>query len=77
MTKEDILAELNVRGYTITPIISGDTIHVILNSTTGIEPYTLPRSYSLAYTLYEVQLDCVTDMLSWSGLRVKETLEYR
>jgi len=78
MKNEQILAELRDRGYTINVKIIDDSKCVTLNSTTAVESYQLPRRYSVEdYTDYEVQLDCVSDMLSWSGLRVIETLDYR
>ena len=77
MSNEQILSELRGRKYTINVETRGNTKYVSLNSSTAIEGYTLPRNYSLEFSDYEIQLDCVSEMLNWSGLRVIETLNYR
>ena len=76
MDKNQILLELNLLGYSIDINTVGESKHVMLHSTTAVEDYKLPRCYSLEYSNYEIKIDCIKDILNWSGLRVVEKLDY-
>ena len=75
MSNKRILMELYNLGYTIAVKTTNDSKVVTLKSQTSYS-YTLPRSYSLEYTDDEVRLDCVPDILNWSGLKVQEILTH-
>lgn len=75
--KEELLHLLIKRGYKISIINKdSDTQMAIFNHSTAKAPYIVTRIYSNEFMHYEIKLDCVYDLLRWSGLRVIYTLDY-
>lgn len=75
ISKDELLSLLFARGYSI--IIDDAIYHktVTFTSSTSV-PLTLSRSYSTEWTNEQICDDVVYDLLKWTGLKVKYTLDY-
>jgi hypothetical protein len=73
---EELLQLLNNRGYTISIEEIGDSKFVTFLSTSSSTGHRLSHSYSLDWDNYLIEKDVVGDLLAWTGLKVKYTLDY-
>lgn len=73
---QDLLELLYARGYTIDIITRKDSQFVHFNHQTALYVKVLPYSYDYTFTHEQIRLDCVYDLLKWTGLKVKYTLDY-
>ena len=76
ISKKELLALLYSNGYEIVITTIKDIKLVVFKHQTAVSDYKAPHSYSLSFTQEEIELDCVYDLLKWSGLKVKYTLDY-
>lgn len=76
ISKQELLDLLYARGYTIDIITKDGSQFVHFNHQTALYVEVLPHSYDYTVIPEEIRLDCVHDLLKWSGLQVKYTLDY-
>ena len=76
LSKEALLRMLYDRGYTITIETKEDTKYITFLGKHSLHPHKLSRAYSTEFTDDEVRRDVVYELLKWTGLKVKLTLEY-
>jgi hypothetical protein len=76
LSNAELLELLHMRGYRIVIITTGTSRRVNFTSKYSITPYELPTTFSTKFTNEEVQNMCISKLLSWSGLKVRYTLDY-
>ena len=74
--KEELLLLLEERGYHILIEQKGDSKFVKFCHKFQSKPYKLKHSYCTSYTDLLIKYDTVYDLLKWTGLKVKFTLDY-
>lgn len=71
----ELLDLLHARGYKI--LIERTTGHATVSfSEDSCPPYILPHSYELSWKDNDIRQNVAYDLLSWSELEVKYTLDY-
>lgn len=78
VTKGEVAHMLSKRGYQVDFNYDARTmsIQVTFKSNKSKEVYILPRTYNPEFTHHEIGMDVLEDMLEWSGLKLKATLDY-
>lgn len=71
-----LLKLLKDRGYAMQIIQKENSKHVSFTHPHAKENYHNACCYAADWSEGEIEMDCVKDLLAWSGLKVKFTLDY-
>lgn len=74
--KQTLLDLLYARDYSINIATKEDSQVVTFNHPIAQHSFQLLHSYAKSFTKEEIRLDCAQDLLEWTGLKVKYTLDY-
>lgn len=76
ITKEELLDLLYQRGYSIDIEVKNNSKYITFNGKHTKEPYKNTHIYSLEWTDEQIKRDVVYQLLRWTGLKIKYTLDY-
>lgn len=75
MEKDEILNNLYNKGYKILIEVKDNSKFVTFTSHIALEPLICSHCYSMEWSNEEIKRDVVYDLLQWSGLKIKLTLD--
>lgn len=76
MPKDELLSMLYARGYEIRIDTKEDSKYVTFIGKYSLHPEKLEWCYSSDFTDSQIREDVVYELLKWTGLKVRFTLEY-